>query len=143
MLSRSRCTPTPAPSCRPLQVARFAAEFMKRKLAEAAAASKSSRSRKSKAKAAAAAQPAAASSAARAAAPAVGPPGYAPPAPVFPALSAAAATAAYGKRDNDWEKVCRAGTQLHCRCWDVAGMRACMQLLCALVTLRPCLGRGC
>ncbi|KAL4426106.1 hypothetical protein ABPG77_002692 [Micractinium sp. CCAP 211/92] len=86
-------------------VARFAAEFMKRKLAEAAAASKSSRSRKSKAKAAAAAQPAAAPAAARAAAaaPAVGPPGYAPPAAAFPALGSAAAQPA--KKDTDWEKV--------------------------------------
>lgn len=91
------------PSAAPPQVARFAAEFMKRKLAEAAAASKSSRSRKSKAKAAAAAQPAPAAARPAAPAPAVGPPGYAPPAAAFPALGAAAAQPV--KKDTDWEKV--------------------------------------
>jgi hypothetical protein len=87
-------------------VARFAAEFMKRKLAEAATASKAGKSRKSKAKAAAAAAAAAAAPpAATRAAPAAGPPGYAASSSsAFPSLGTAAAPLPT-KKDADWEKV--------------------------------------
>jgi cell wall-associated NlpC family hydrolase len=85
-------------------VARFASEFMKRKLAEAAAA-KSGKSRKAKAKAAAAAATAAAPTPAAASRPAAGPPGYAPPEAAFPSLGATAAKAQPAKKDADWEKV--------------------------------------
>lgn len=88
----------------PLQVSRFASEFMKRKLAEAAAA-KSGKSRKAKAKAAATVAAVAAPTPAAASRPAAaGPPGYAPPEAAFPSLGAAAAKAQPAKKDADWEK---------------------------------------
>ena len=93
-------SPTP-PRCPPfLQVATFAAEFMKRKLTEAAAAAGAGGGKKSR-KAKAKANATAAAAAAVAPAPAA-------PSAVFPALGAVPPPpppAALGKSGTDWEKV--------------------------------------
>ena len=93
--------PTP-PAC---QVARFSAEFMRRKLAEAQAATASKKSRKSgKSKAAPAAAAAAAAPSARQQQ-AVGPPGYAPPPPPVASSKGKEGGGGGAAAPADWEKV--------------------------------------
>lgn len=125
LLLLTPCANPPPPPSLP-QVARFASEFMKRKLAEAAAA-KSGKSRKAKAKAAASAAAVAAPTPAAASRPAAaGPPGYAPPEAAFPSLGAPAKVQP-AKKDADWEKASEMGSCVvasGCWGWACDGMKS-------------------